>query len=396
MAEATAAPGAEPSSVSYGGDRGRLVIAQRAVERIAEITARRHGAVVRRDSVLGRGLPKARAVVAGRRTRIELELAAAWGRPLAEIATEVRQAVTEDVERFTGLGIDRVDVDITAVEPRTSSPTEADGRTGLPAAEVNGRAASARGEVVRREAVRAGVDGAEVDGTGADDRTGAASGGVDGRPERVGVGAGRRAGDAGAGVDEGPTAAGGVVDGRAEAVGVGERAGVVAAKGPVAGAAAWGIGVVGALVLVGVGGVGVAEMLRGTGLLRGRVVPEGWFGRTVVVGAGGWLPWVGSVVIVVGVVLLVGALKPRRRTHLAVGEMVWIRPAAAARLAADSAEWVDSVTAASVVAKRRRLQATVTMFGDPSRVHDEVGTAVADRLSTVTPKPRVRVDLRED
>ncbi|MFD7155003.1 Asp23/Gls24 family envelope stress response protein [Kribbella sp. NPDC059898] len=301
VAEATVAPGAEPSSVAYGGDRGRLVIAQRAVERIAEITARRHGAVVRRDSVLGRGLPKARAIVAGRRTRIELQVAAAWGRPLEEVAAELRQAVTEDVERFTGLGVDRVDVDITTVEPRTSHQAEATHRPVVPAA-----------------------------------------------------------------------------------------------KAPAAGPAAWGVGVVGALVLVGVGGVGVAEMLRATGLLRGRVIPDGWFGRAVVVEPGGWLRSVGIAVIVVGLVLLVVALKPRRRTHLAVGEIVWIRPAAAARLAADSAGKVDSVTAASVVAKRRRLQATVTTFGDPSRVHDEVGTAIADRLSTVTPKPRVRVDLRED
>ncbi|HZX06120.1 DUF6286 domain-containing protein [Kribbella sp.] len=292
---------AEPSSVTYGGDRGRLVIAQRAVERIAEITAHRHGAVVRRDAVLGRGLPKARAVVAGRRTRIEVQVAAAWGRPLEEVAAEVQQAVTEDVERFTGLGVDRVDVEITAVEART--PTEAD---------------------------------ADV------------------------------------------------------------HAEPLAAKPPVAGPVARAFGIVGALVLVAVGAVGIAEMLRATGLLRGQVIPEGWFGRTVVLEPAGWLRPVGIAAIVVGLILLVLALKPRRRTHLAVGEFVWIRPAAAARLAADSASGVDSVTAASVVAKRRRLHATVTMFGEPSRVHDEVRTAIADRLQAVTPQPRVRVDLKED
>ncbi|MBP2353123.1 putative alkaline shock family protein YloU [Kribbella aluminosa] len=291
---------AEPSSVHHGGDRGRLAISQRAVERIAEITARKHGAV-RRDSVLGRGLPKARAVVAGRRTRIEVQVAAAWGRPLEDVAAEVRQAVADDVERFTGLGVDRVDVDITAVEPRTSAEAE-----------------------------------------------------------------------------------------------VADRAEAVAAKAPVAGPTAWGFGIVGALLLVALGAVGIAEMLRSTGLLRGQVIPEDWFGRTVVLEPAGWLRPAGIAAMVVGVVLLALAVKPRRRTHSAAGEIVWIRPAAAARLAADSASHVDAVTAASVVAKRRRLHATVTTFGDPSRVHDEVGTAIGDRLSTVTPQPGVRVDLRED
>lgn len=312
---ATVAPVAEPSSVSHGGDRGRLDIAQRAVERIAEITARRHGAVVRRDSVLGRGLPKARAVVAGRRARIEVQVAAAWGRPLEEVAAEVREAVTADVERLTGLGVDRVDVDITTVEPRTTAndATRAEARQ-LPAA--------------------------------------------------------------------GPAAA--------ESV---ERP---AAKAPVAGPAARWFGVVGGLILVAVGAVGVAEMLRATGLLRGQVIPDGWFGRTLVVTPAGWLRTAGIAAVVVGLILLVIAVKPRRRTHLAAGELVWIRPAAAARLAADAAARVDSVTAASADAKRRRLHATVTTFGDPPRVHDEVRTAIADRLHTVTPTPRVRVDLRED
>ncbi|GAA1598318.1 hypothetical protein GCM10009742_52080 [Kribbella karoonensis] len=280
------------------------MIAQRAVERIAEITARRHGAVVRRDGVLGRGLPKARAVVAGRRTRIEVEVAAAWGRPLEQVAAEVRQAVTEDVERFTGLGVDRVDVDITAVEPRAAT--------------------------------------GEAGGVGAD------------------------------GVER------------------------LAAKAPVAGPAARGFGLAGGLVLIALGAVGIAEMLRSTGLLRGQVIPQGWFGRTMVVAPAGWLRPAGIAAIVVGLILLVAAVKPRRRTHLAAGELVWIRPPAAARLAADSAARVDSVTAASADAKRRRLHATVTTFGDPSRVHDEVRTAIADRLSTVTPTPRIRVDLRED
>lgn len=310
MADTTTAPALTgvpepgPSSVSHGGDRGRLDIAQRAVERIAEITARRHGAVVRRDAVLGRGLPKARAVIAGRRTRIEVEVAAAWGRPLDEVAAEVREAVADDVERFTGLGVDRVDVDITAVDPRDCTVAGAD-----------------------------------------------------------------------------------------------EDAEPPAARNPVAGPAVSIVGVLAALVLIALGAAGIAEMLRATGLLRGTVIPEHWFARTVLLNPASWLRPAGIAAVVLGVVLLFLTLKPRRRTHVAVrsgDQIVWIRLADAARLAADSAGRVDSVTGATVVARRRRLHATVTTFGDPARVGDEVRTAIADRLGAVVPPPRVRVDLRED
>ncbi|WP_350276334.1 DUF6286 domain-containing Asp23/Gls24 family envelope stress response protein [Kribbella sp. HUAS MG21] len=300
----------EPASVANGGDRGRLEIAERAVERIAEITARNHGAVLRRDAVLGRGLPKARAVIAGRRTRIEVQVAAAWGRPLAEVAAEVRRSVAADIARYTGLGVDRVDVDITTV--------------------------------------------------------GATDGGAVG----------------------GAVGAVGSADGQAPA-----------AKSPVAAPAAAAVGIVAAFVLVGIGVVGIAEMLRTAGLLRGQVIPPGWFGRTFALEPAGWLRPVGIAAVVLGLLVLVVAVKPRRRTHLAVqgpDTIVWIRSADAARLAADGAAKVDSVTAATVAAKRRRLRATVTHFGDPARVTDEVGTAIDDRMRTVSPRPRVRIDLQED
>ncbi|TDD51508.1 Asp23/Gls24 family envelope stress response protein [Kribbella antibiotica] len=105
-----------PSAIAFGGDRGRLEIAQRAVERIVEITARRHPAVSRQSAVLRRGLPKARAVVAGQRVRVSLETAITWPHPLAETAADLREAITSAVEDLTGLGVDRADVTITTVD----------------------------------------------------------------------------------------------------------------------------------------------------------------------------------------------------------------------------------------------------------------------------------------
>ncbi|WP_405059538.1 DUF6286 domain-containing protein [Kribbella sp. NBC_01505] len=111
----------EPSAIAFGGDRGRLEIAQRAVERIVEITARRHPAVARQSAVLGRGLPKARVVVAGRRVRLQLETAITWPNPLADTAADLREAITTAVEELTGLGVDRADVIIAAVD---ATPTK--------------------------------------------------------------------------------------------------------------------------------------------------------------------------------------------------------------------------------------------------------------------------------
>jgi uncharacterized protein YjeT (DUF2065 family) len=256
-------------------------------------------------------------VIAGRRTRIEVRVAAAWGRPLEEVAAEVRREIAADVERFTGLGVDRVDVDITAVE---ASP----------------------GAVGTVDGARATADSPELDSP----------------------------------VSDNP-----------------------AAKSPVARPVAVFIGVVAALVLIGLGAVGIAEMLRTAGLLRGQVIPGSWFGRTVVLAPDAWLRPAGIAAIVIGLVLLVLTIKPRRRTHLPVHgpeTIVWIRAADVARLAADSAGRVDSVTAASVVAKRRRLRAAVKTFGEPSRVTDEVGTAIDERLRGISPRPRVRIDLQED
>ncbi|TWD82523.1 cell envelope-related Asp23 family protein [Kribbella amoyensis] len=304
MAETVLPAAQAPGPVAHGGDRGRLEIAQRAVERIAEITARQHGAVLRRNAAIGRGLPKARAVIAGRRTRLEVQVAAAWGHPLDQVAAEVRRDVTADVERLTGLGVDRVDVDVIAVAPATESAS----------------VASAAG-------------------------------------------------------------------------------GVMAARGPVAGPAASGVGVCAALVVIGVGVVLIGEMLSAVGLLDGPAVPRSWFGQTFEVEPMSWLLPAGIAVAVIGIVLLVATLKPRRRTHLVVDDaakLVWIRPSDAARLAANSAARVDSVTGVSATGKGRRIRLTTATFGDRERVRGEVCEVVTERLRGLTPSPRLSVLVREE
>ena len=100
-------------------DRGRTVIADRVVERIATIAAGEVDAVTGTGggwSRLGRsGLPRADAVVAGDTSRISVEVAAAWPTPLASLASRVRDHVSERVSTLAGVSVTAVDVSVADV-----------------------------------------------------------------------------------------------------------------------------------------------------------------------------------------------------------------------------------------------------------------------------------------
>ncbi len=328
--------GSEPSAIAFGGDRGRLEIAQRAVERIVEITARRHPAVSRQAGVLGRGLPKVHAVVAGQRVRLHLETAITWPHPLAATAADLRQAITVAVEDLTGLGVDRADVVITTVD---ASP-------------VSTSTASPAGAVVTESL-------SEV---------------VAGKQPVV------------AGTEPG------------EAVARTETAPAVAAKPPVAGASAVWVGVVGAVALILAGCVAIRELAVAVGLMDGTSWLTRAFGRTIELEPAGWMLPVGIAAAVVGLLVLLLTYKRRRRTHHAVGPdgLVWLRSTDVARLASESARHVDSVTAVSGKSKRKRVGLTVTTFGEPVRVSTDVQAVVDDRLRSISPVPRTRIAVREE
>jgi uncharacterized alkaline shock family protein YloU len=95
-------------------ERGRTVIADKVVERIAAMAAREIENVVDTRSGLSRlargALPHAEAVVAGGTSRIKVEVAAQWPTPLSEIAGGVRDHVGERVHTLTGVEVVAVDV----------------------------------------------------------------------------------------------------------------------------------------------------------------------------------------------------------------------------------------------------------------------------------------------
>jgi len=91
-----------------------LVIADSVVERIAAIAAGEVEGVVKvgsgLDQVLGHRYPKVSAAIAGRRARIQVEIAVAWPYPLGRVCGQVRDAVRDRVTELAGVQVDAVDV----------------------------------------------------------------------------------------------------------------------------------------------------------------------------------------------------------------------------------------------------------------------------------------------
>lgn len=124
LPDATSADPAPTAELPEPGERGRLDISPRAVERIAEAAALQVDSVTRQSATFGRGIPKAHAVLAGNRVRLGVEIALVWGRQLAEIAAEVRTRVADTVADLTALGVDAVDVHIVTVLTQTETSTD--------------------------------------------------------------------------------------------------------------------------------------------------------------------------------------------------------------------------------------------------------------------------------
>jgi len=165
-------------------------------------------------------------------------------------------------------------------------------------------------------------------------------------------------------------------------------------RAPVAAPAAATVGV---LLLLGAGVVGVRDGAVGAGWLHGaywtRSVAQHIDGLTAQV----WMIPVGVVLALVGLWWVLAALKPRRRTALALQarSAVWIRPRDLAHLLAATAEGVPGVTHTSASANPRRVSVTVdTTSTDTTTVRAEVTDAVTTRMETLASTPRVRVTAR--
>jgi hypothetical protein len=106
----------------------------------------------------------------------------------------------------------------------------------------------------------------------------------------------------------------------------------------------------------------------------------------------------GIVAVVIGAWWVYAALRPRRRTAVAVTarSSVWIGPADLARLASRAAEKVPGVVEARSSATLRKVTVTAkTTAGDArAGVAAAVETAVRDATAVASPPPTVRVRTR--
>lgn len=158
------------------------------------------------------------------------------------------------------------------------------------------------------------------------------------------------------------------------------------------------VGVVGpvlAVLLLAAGAVLVRDALVAAGALSGR----SWLGAAAEGVRGSapatWLVPAGAVVVLVGLWLVVTALRPRTRTAVPLTSQsgAFLHTRDVARLAAGAARDVDGVLDASASASRRKVVVTVSGTAADG-LREDVTAAVTHRLAALESAPRISVGVR--
>lgn len=165
-----------------------------------------------------------------------------------------------------------------------------------------------------------------------------------------------------------------------------------AAKTPVGSGRIATVGLVLALLLTAGGVILVRDALVYGGALGGTPWIQQLARAVNGVTAAGWMLPVAVLLVLLGLWLLLTALRPRPRTALSLTSAtgVFLRPRDVARLAQTTAENVDGVLSTTVNASRRTLTIQVHSTG-ATDVADHVQSAVTQRLSTLENPPTVKV-----
>ena len=179
-----------------------------------------------------------------------------------------------------------------------------------------------------------------------------------------------------------------------------EREGLTAtdirdAAAPLAPAAASFVAAFLAVAVTALGLLGVREALVTLGWIQGEtwLLPamEALDGVTPT-----WTSAAGSAVAVVGALLMIAALKPRRHTTLRADARtaVYVEFPEVARLATVTAESVPGVVTARSTATRRVVTVRCAVTGSADAgVDGAVADAVKTELGALQPRPRVRVRM---
>ncbi len=166
-------------------------------------------------------------------------------------------------------------------------------------------------------------------------------------------------------------------------------------KRPVAAPAAATAGLLLALAVIALGIAGVQHASSSAGWINESSWLDWIATKAEVLRPADWMTYAGIAAAVIGLWLIATALKPRRPTHLAVGDAdIWIRPGDLARLAADTARTTSEVSTASSKSNRRTVKVTATaVTADTVQLTQSLNTAITNRLQPVQPSPRIRVHV---
>lgn len=168
-----------------------------------------------------------------------------------------------------------------------------------------------------------------------------------------------------------------------------------AAPPPLAPAAAHYVGVITALLLIGLGAVGIRDGIAAAGWITGpswtRTAVDWLDGQS----AHGWMVPVGAILAILGVASIIAALKPRRRKGIPVTgrTSVYLDVSDTATLAAAAARVVPGVTKANASATRRAVKITARTTG-PDVTSDTISSAVRTALAPLAATPRISVRTR--
>ena len=158
------------------------------------------------------------------------------------------------------------------------------------------------------------------------------------------------------------------------------------------------LGILWSLLLIGLGAVGIRDALVYADVIDGDPWVESLAKSVDKVSPADWMVAAGVGAILVGVVLVVVALRPRPRTALRVQARtgIFISPKGIARLAEGTAERVNGVDTAEAAATLKRVTVTISTWSEtPDELQEVVAQAVRNRLSRLAAPPPVRVELHK-
>lgn len=171
-----------------------------------------------------------------------------------------------------------------------------------------------------------------------------------------------------------------------------------AAKAPLAAPAAATVSVVVALVVIAAGVVAGRDALIGIGAVAGSPWIATGLRYTDGLTAQSWMLPAGIVVTVLGLLLFIAAVKPRRRTHRPTRTPnTWIATRDIKRIARGAALSLTGVTEVAVGGSARTLVLTITPVPgyDTKALDDAVRAGVTKTLEPLANPPRLKTRVKE-